>query len=55
MEKVGIFFGYFEYITAIWYIFGPLGNLMATWYLFPRFGILCPEKSGNPATNAKKH
>jgi hypothetical protein len=20
-------------------------------YIFPRFGILCPEKSGNPATH----
>jgi hypothetical protein len=48
MEKVSIFFGYFEFITAVWYIFWPLGNLVAIWYLFLRFGILCQEKSGNP-------
>jgi hypothetical protein len=48
MEKVGIFFGYFEYIMAIWHIFWQFGNLVALWYIFPRFGILCQEKSGNP-------
>jgi hypothetical protein len=48
MEKAGIFFGYFEYIKAIWHMVGPFGNLMAIWYLFPRFGILCQDKSGNP-------
>jgi hypothetical protein len=24
---------------------------MVVWYVFPRFGILCPEKSGNPASS----
>jgi hypothetical protein len=27
----------------------PFGNLVVIWYIFPRFGILCQEKSGNPA------
>jgi hypothetical protein len=27
MEKVGIFFGRLEYISAIWYILWPFGNL----------------------------
>jgi hypothetical protein len=35
MEKVGIFFGYFEYITAIWHIFG---HLVIQW----KFGIFSP-------------
>jgi uncharacterized membrane protein YuzA (DUF378 family) len=48
MEKVGILFGHLEYITAIWYILWPLGNLVTIWYIFPRFGILRGEKSGNP-------
>jgi hypothetical protein len=43
MEKVGIFFGYLEYITAIWNILWLLGNLVTIWYIFPRFGILCKE------------
>jgi hypothetical protein len=49
MENIDIFYGRSEYITAIWYILWPLGNLVAVWYSFPRFGILCQEKSGNPA------
>jgi uncharacterized membrane protein YuzA (DUF378 family) len=49
MEKmVGVFFGHFEYITAIWYILWPFGDLVAIWYIFPSFGILRREKSGNP-------
>jgi hypothetical protein len=57
-------FGHLEYITAIWYILWPFGNLvaiwyifprfgnlLAIWYIFPRFGILCHAKSGNPAPN----
>jgi hypothetical protein len=28
----------------------PFGNFEAIWYIFPHFGILCPEKSGNPGT-----
>jgi hypothetical protein len=48
MEKVVTFFGHLEYITGIWYILWPFGNLVAIWYILPRFGILCHEKSGNP-------
>jgi hypothetical protein len=51
MEKVGIFCGHLEYTTAIRYILWPFGNLVAIWYIFPHFGILCQEKSGNPARN----
>jgi hypothetical protein len=49
MENVGTFFGHLEYVTAIWYSLCPLGNLVAIWYIFPLFGIVCQEKSGNPA------
>jgi hypothetical protein len=38
-----------RYIIAICYFLRPFGNLVAIWYIFPRFGILCQEKSGNPA------
>jgi hypothetical protein len=44
-----------------WYIlwscgllYGPFGLFyghMVILYIFPRFGILCPEKSGNPASS----
>jgi hypothetical protein len=44
MEKVGIFFGHFEYIRPILW---PSGNLVGIWYIFPRFGILCRKRSGN--------
>jgi hypothetical protein len=46
-KNVGIFFGHLEYITAIWYILWPFGNLVAIWFIVPRFGILCQEISGN--------
>jgi hypothetical protein len=48
MEKVGIFYCYLEYITAIWYMLWPFGNLPTIWYIFPRFGILYQENAGNP-------
>jgi hypothetical protein len=35
MEMAGIFFGYFEYNSAIWYILWPFGNLVAIWYFSP--------------------
>jgi hypothetical protein len=47
-KKVGIFFGHFEFNTAIWYILWPFGSLVAIWYIFPKFGIFRREKSGNP-------
>jgi hypothetical protein len=43
------------YFTVIWYILWSFGNVVVIWNIFPRFGILCQEKSGNPAmqrTNA---
>jgi hypothetical protein len=39
MEKVGIFCGRLEFITAIGYILWPLGSLVPIWYVFSRFGI----------------
>jgi hypothetical protein len=48
MEKVGIFYGYLEFINAIWYILWTSGNLVAFWYISSHFGILRREKSGNP-------
>jgi hypothetical protein len=36
IEDVGLFYGYLVYFMVIWYV-------------FPRFGVLCQEKSGNPA------
>jgi hypothetical protein len=49
MERVGTFYGDLGYITVIWLILGPFGNLTESWYIFPHFGILYHEKSGNPA------
>jgi hypothetical protein len=49
MENAGIFFGHLEHFTVIWYISWPIGNVPVLWYIFQRFGILCQEKSGNPA------
>jgi hypothetical protein len=40
------------YFMAIWYILWLFGNVVVIWYLFPPFGILCQEKSGNPALTA---
>jgi hypothetical protein len=50
MENAGVFYDHLEYFTVIWYILWPFGNVMVIWYIFPRFGKLCPEKSGNPGT-----
>jgi hypothetical protein len=44
MENVGTFYGRWEYFTDIWYIL-----CMVILYIFHRFGVLCQEKSGNPA------
>jgi hypothetical protein len=40
----------FEYFEVILYIIRAFGNVVVIWYIFPRFGILCQEKSGNPAS-----
>jgi hypothetical protein len=41
MEDVSIFYGHSVYFVVIW-------------YLFPRFGMLYPEKSGNPDMDLSK-
>jgi hypothetical protein len=37
MENIGTFYGHLEYITAIWKILGPFGNLHSVKlvYFFP--------------------
>jgi hypothetical protein len=55
MENAGIFYGNLQYFTVIWCILWPFGNFVVIWYIFPRFGILCQEKSGNPAENDNLH
>jgi hypothetical protein len=49
MENAGICYGHLEHFTVIWYSLWPFGNVVVIWYIFHRFGILCQEKSGNPA------
>jgi hypothetical protein len=53
MEKIGIFLGNLEYITTVLCILWPFGNLVEIWNNFHRVGILCQEKSGNPAPQEK--
>jgi hypothetical protein len=48
MENAGIFYGHLEYFSHL-VILWPFGNVVVIWYIFPCFGILCQEKSGNPA------
>jgi hypothetical protein len=50
MENAGVFCGHLEYFTVIWYILWPFGSVVIIRYIFRHFGILCQEKSGNPAT-----
>jgi hypothetical protein len=53
MEKGGMnIYGHLQYVTAIWYLFWPFGNLVVIWYIFPYFGQLCEDKSGNPGVPA---
>jgi hypothetical protein len=47
LQPFQIYYDHFKYITTIWYNLWHFGNLEAIWYIFPRFGIMCPEKSGN--------
>jgi hypothetical protein len=54
MENAGICYGPLEYFTVMWYILWPFGNVVAIWRIFPRFGKLCQEKSGNPATETSR-
>jgi hypothetical protein len=45
MEKVGIFYGDLEYITAVLYILWPFGNLVA---IFPRCWYTLSRKIWQP-------
>jgi hypothetical protein len=47
-EDVGVFYVHFGlfYRNLVYFV-----DFMFISYIFPRFGILCPEKSGNPATH----
>jgi hypothetical protein len=54
---------------GLWYILWPLVHFMAfgtfyglwyiyvvvIWYIFSHFGMLCREKSGNPAASIREH
>jgi hypothetical protein len=39
----------FGLLAAIWYILWPFGTFCGLLVYFSRFGMLCREKSGNPA------
>jgi hypothetical protein len=45
-EDVGIFYGHLEYVY-----YGYLVYFMVKWYIFSRFGMICQDKSGNPAAS----
>jgi hypothetical protein len=49
IENVPIFYGHSECFTAFWNILWSFCNAAIVWYILHRFGILCQEKSGNPA------
>jgi hypothetical protein len=46
---IGIFYGHLVYFTANWYIVWPFGIVSGHMVYFSCFGMLCQEKSGNPA------
>jgi hypothetical protein len=49
MEKVGIFYGGLEYITVIWYILWPFGNLCSdNLVYFPQFWYIVQIKLWQP-------
>jgi hypothetical protein len=48
-ENVGIVCGRLEYITTIWYILWPFGNLLVIWYIFyPPFWYIVSQKIRQP-------
>jgi hypothetical protein len=49
LENVDIFYGHLEHFTAIWYNLQPFGIVCGHLVHFPGFGIICQEKSCNPA------
>jgi hypothetical protein len=48
MKKVGIFYGHFEYITAISYILPAIGQFSGILVYFNHFGVSNTETSGSP-------
>jgi hypothetical protein len=44
IENFGIFYGHFEYFTAIWYILWPFGIVVIIWYTFPVL-VFCAMKN----------
>jgi hypothetical protein len=53
IENVGIFMPLCNILRPFG-IFCHFGSFMVIWYIFPLFGILCQEKSGNPAVAQPK-
>jgi hypothetical protein len=51
LENVGMFYGHLVYFMANWYTYfkSYLVHFVAILVYFNRFGMLCQEKSGNPA------
>jgi hypothetical protein len=49
IENAGILWSIGIFHICLVY-FRPFGNVVVIWYNFPSFGILCQEKSGNPAS-----
>jgi hypothetical protein len=48
MKNVGIFYDYWEYFTAIWYVLWQFVTFSVICYIFPILVRLDQEKSGNP-------
>jgi hypothetical protein len=52
IEKVGIFLGHWVFYYHFGTFYGYLVFLWPCWYIFYILvGMLCQEKSGNPATD----
>jgi hypothetical protein len=49
MADVGIFYGQLVLVKSIWYVLWPFGKFYSYFVYIYRFGMLYPEKSGNPA------
>jgi hypothetical protein len=48
IENVGIFYGHWQYFTAIWYILWPLGNVVVILYSYPSFWYIVFRKIWQP-------
>jgi hypothetical protein len=54
MKDAGKFYGHQEYISAIWHILRPFGNLHSGNLVdFPPFWYISSTKSGNPDRHTK--